>query len=174
MRPEFKFGLGAGLVWWLWMAIELALGFHSTRLQAGEYSSWMLEVIQFGMIVLLLRATHRQLPLGRLEPWDAALKSLVVSAIFAALVFIGMIACVDFIDPDRLMRMLTWKVAQMRAAGVSEESLRTYIVATRQAYSPLGLARSCFVITPLVGAVMGVLICIALNSRWEKANLAQR
>jgi hypothetical protein len=173
MRPEFKFGLGAGLVWWAWMGLEILLGFHSTRLQAGEYGAWMHEVVQFGMLVGLMRSVHRTLPLGRLEPWDAALRSLFASAVFSVMVFAGLLACVDFIEPGWLTRVLTWKVELMRADKVSEEAIRAYIVATRQAYSPVGLARSCFIISPLVGGVLGILICIVLNWRWEKANLAR-
>lgn len=172
MRPEFKYGLGAGLVWAGWNALELLLGFRSSHLQAGEYGAWMDQVIQVVMLVLLLRALHRRRPLGRLEPWDAALRSLFTSAILAALIYIGTVALVDFIAPGWLTQMLTWKVAHLRDRGVSEEAIRAYIVATREAYSGLGLARSCFVIFPLVGAVLGILICVILNWRWEKAHLA--
>ena len=171
MRPELRYGLGAGLAWILWIAIEFALGFHTTHLRAGEIASWMTEVIQFGVLVLLLRSAHRLMPLGRLEPWDAVLKSLVTSAVFAVVIYAGTILCVDFIDPSWLTRMLTWKVTEMRGAGVSEETIRAFIVSTRQEYSALGLARLCFVLTPLIGAVMGMVICIFLNWRWEKVNL---
>jgi hypothetical protein len=173
MRPELKFGLTAGLAWWFWLGVERVLGFQTTHLRAGEYGAWMIEVIQFVMICFLLRAAHRQMPMGRLEPLQAALQSLTTSAILAALAYIGSVALFIFLDPDWLTRMLTWKVSQLRDAGVTEEAIRTYIVATRQAYSPLGLAESLFIITPLVGAGLGTIVSILLNLRWEKANLVR-
>jgi len=173
MRPEFKYGLGAGLAAWIWLALEEVLGFHTTHLQAGEYGFWMLPAIQFVMIVLLLRATHRRLTLGRLEPWNAAIASLLASLVFCILLFIGLAASLQFLNPGWLDRMLLWEVTQMRAAGVAEESIRNYIVATRQAYSPYGLARVCFLLQPLAGTAVGLVVCIVLNLRWEKAHLVK-
>lgn len=155
------------------MALEIALGFHSKRLDLGEFSSWMVEVIQLVMLVLFLRARHRAIPLGRLEPWEAATKSLLTSFVFGCLLFIASMACVNYFDRDWLFRLVSWQVEKRRAAGVPETELRTYITATYAAYAPLGLARSCLVVVPLLGAGFGVVFAILLNLRWEKAHLAK-
>ena len=173
MRPEFRFGLAAGLAAWLWLALEEVLGFHTTRLQAGDYGTWVLPLIQLAMLGLLLRDAHRREPLGRLEPWHAAVGSLLTSVVFAVLLYAGLVATLQFVNPGWLDRMLVWKVGLMRAHGIHEDIIRTFIVATREAYSPLGLARTCFLLCPLAGMAAGLVFCIALNLTWERAHLAR-
>lgn len=174
MRPEFAYGLIAGLIWWAWMGIEELLGLHGAHIAIGQYTGWLYLVLQFVVVVQIVRIFHRKFPLGRIEPIQAVKHAAFVSAVFGVMVYIGTLAFVNFLKPDWLQHLLTWKVAQMRTAGIAEEQIRAQIVTTREAYGPLGLALTCFVINPLLGSVVGMVTAMVVNWRWEKANLPPR
>lgn len=173
MKPEFRYGLLGGLVYWAWAGLEELLGFHSAHLAWGEYSSWMAYVILFSLLYLLLSAAHRDMPMGRLEPWTALVKSASAALTYGVLLYVYAVAYTTFLNPHWIDTLLNWKVATLRTTGVTEEEIRSQIVAYRSMFSPAGLAVVSLVLYPLFGTIMGLLTSLWLNWRWEKAHLAQ-
>ncbi len=55
MKPEIKFGFLSGILLICWTLIQYFLGFHTTNLALGHYSSYFLYVILFIFLFLGLR-----------------------------------------------------------------------------------------------------------------------
>jgi hypothetical protein len=168
MRPELKYGIGAGLAMGGWMLVEFWLGLHSTRLDARQYTSWVTDLIPVIMLYYLLKrriATHRRY---WLPAWEGMLHG-VLASLFAALVYYIFLNLYQrYVNPAWVDNQLEWKVAHLRAAGVPEAEVRKQITALRQANGPIGLALYIPAYTVLGGCV-SALLTLWLNWRQKES-----
>lgn len=163
MSPSHKYGLAAGGTVCLWILAEFALGFHTTRPDIGEYSGYFSGVILVVSLTLLLGQRRAAAPDGHL-PFRQGLGAGFRASLTAALVVCTFLLVYhQFINPDGLDLALEWKVAQLRAQGVSEAVVREEIVSYRRMHSPLAFATGTLVGLPLVGLVLSGLITLGLR-----------
>ncbi len=152
MNPEIKYGLITGAGVCLWIIAEYLLGFHTTRPEIGEYSGFFSNLIPLITLFLLLKGKHKSVTDGPLRVGQGLSSGLYASFIAALIVYVFLLAYNQFINPGWLDNALDWKVAQMRAQGVTETDIRKQITFYRQANSPAGLLATTIVGMTLVGA----------------------
>lgn len=159
MKPEIKYGLITGAGVCLWIIAEYLLGFHTTRLEIGEYSGFFSTLVPVVTLFLLLKGKREAAADGRLGLGQGVCSGLFASFIAALIVYCFMFVYNQFINPGWLDNTLDWKVAQMRAQGLAEIDIRKEITFYRQANSPAGL-----IVTTLVGmTLMGAIFSLGLT-----------
>ena len=170
MKPELKYGLLGGAGVCLWILLEYALGFHTTRLTLGQYSGYFSTLLPLVALWLLLR--ERQREYGLLFTIFRGLRSGVYASLLTGIVVYCFLVFYNLvINPDWLERALRWKVEQMRAAHDSEALIREQITFYRNANSPLGLIYSTVAGLTLLGAFCSVLFSLVLIWRDRTAPL---
>lgn len=165
MKPEIKYGLctGAGLC--LWLIAEYLLGFHTTRLEIGEYSGYFSCIVPLVMLFLMLKLKRDAALGGRLD-LGQGIWSGVAASFIAGLIACGfMVVYNQFINPGWLDNALDWKVAQMRAQGLAEPDIRRQITFSRQANSPAGLIATTLAGMTLMGAIFSLGLTLILRRR---------
>ena len=163
MSPSFKYGLTTGAGCCLWILAEFALGFHTTRPDIGEYSGYFSGVIPLVTLTLLLRQCRAAAPDGTLTLRQGLRAGFQASLVAALVVYGFLLVYHQFINPAGVDLALEWKVAQLRAQGVTESAVREEIVSYRQMNSPLGLVTGTLVGLPLLGGAFSVPITLVLR-----------
>ena len=170
MRPELKYGLWAGLAMCGWILVEFALGFHTTNFAAGAYSNWGIEFIFVIMLYRLMRQRLISLQRYWLPVWEAMLYGFFASLTAALVLFVFIIFYKFLLNPTWLDMQLEWKVARLRAEGISEADIREQLRFLRDAYSPIGIALT----VPLYaagGAAFSAIAALWLN--WRRKELPE-
>jgi Protein of unknown function (DUF4199) len=163
MSDTLKYGLITGLGICGWMLLEHALGFHTTRFAAGEYSTYFSSLIPFGALYVMLRqrqqlANGRPLPLG-----PSVLAGIAVSVVTALIVYSFLIFYNQLLNPGWIDAALEWKVGQWRMQGMSEPAIREQILVFRHLNSPRGLLLSLGAGMPVMGAILAYGITLFLR-----------
>ncbi|SDR67488.1 DUF4199 domain-containing protein [Opitutus sp. GAS368] len=156
MRSELKYGLisGAGLC--LWITLEYLFGFHTTRPEIGAYTGLLSNLVPLTTLFLLLRAKRAAVYDGRLSLGAGIWAGVFASFVAALLVYSFLVTYSHFINPTWIDQVLEAKVAQQRAAHVSEAIIQEGITATRDAYTPGGLVLTIIVGMTLMGGLASV------------------
>jgi hypothetical protein len=92
------------------------------------------------------------------------LHGLVASFVAALVFYICLNLYHYYVNPSWVDNQLDWKVAHLRAAGVTETDIRKQIVALRQANGPVGMMLYIPAYTVL-GACVSAIITLWLNWR---------
>ena len=164
MRPAIKCGLITGAGVCLWILGEYALGFHTTRLAIGAYSGCFSGLIPLTTLFLLLRRQRDASASGQLG-LGAGLKSGLQAAFVSGVILYGFMFVYDhFINPGWLDNALDWRVAQLRAHGVTEIAIRDEITFYRRMNTPAGCLVSLVGGTTLLGGVLSAGLTLLL--RW--------
>ena len=93
---------------------------------------------------------------------------LIASLTAAVVVYAFTVAYRQFINPGWIDNVLEWKVAQMRAAGLAEEAIRSEITVFRQANSPIGLIATTLVGTTLLGGLFSMAVSLLLRRKFDR------
>ncbi len=156
MSTEFKYGLITGAGVCLWLAAEYLLGFHTTHVAIGEYSSYFSNLILLAVLFLLLKQKQSAQPGDPLSLRQGVNAGVFTSFIAAVIVYCFLVAYSQFFNPGWLDYPLDWKVAQWRAQGVTEIDIRKEITFYRLANSPAGLIATLVARMTLLGGIFAV------------------
>jgi Protein of unknown function (DUF4199) len=166
MKPELKYGLLAGVGVSLWILVEQLLGFHTTHIAVGEYSGYFSNLIPLTLLFLLLKG-RRDAAGGQLALGPGLRAGLYASLIAALVVCCFLVAYSQFINPGWMDQALDWKVAQLRAGGVTEMAIREDIRFFRRANSPAGLILTTLAGMTVMGAIFSLGFTLLLR-RWPR------
>jgi len=167
MKPELKYGIVAGLAMGGWMLLEFWFGFHTTRMDARQFTGWVTDLIPTVMLYLLLKRRLESNDRYWLPAWEGMLHGLFASFVAALVFYVFLNVYQYFVNPSWVDSQLEWKVAHLRAAGATETDIRKQIVALRQANGPIGLALYIPAYT-LLGGCVSALITLWLNWRHKE------
>ena len=165
MRLDLKFGLiiGAGVS--AWILGEFLLGFHTTRLEIGEYSGYFSSLVPLAGLFVMLRRLRDASPTGRLSVIPALWYGVIASTVAALVVYAFLVLYNQVINPDWLQHALEWKTARMRAAGMAEADIRQELNFYRNMNSPFGLLLSTLAGYMLMGAFISLLLAVVLRRK---------
>jgi hypothetical protein len=164
VKPEFKYGLinGAGVC--LWIALEYLLGFHSTRPEMGAYTGLLSNLVPLTVLFLLLRKKRAALYDGRLSLGAGIWSGIVASFVASLVVYSFLVSYTHFVNPMWVDHALELKVAQQRAAGLSEAAIQDGITLTRSANTPVGMITSIIVGLTLMGGLFSLVLTLLVRS----------
>lgn len=165
MAPGLKYGLIAAAGMSAWLFVAYAVGFHSTHIGVGRYFDWLTELI---LVLALWRLLRHQLHATNrywLPVWEGTLHGLYASLVAAMAFYIVFSLYLNFVNPDFPDLFLEWRVAQLRAAGQSEEAIREIARTFRWSTSARGLPFTIGGSNLLVGLVASPILTLWLNWR---------
>ena len=165
MRPELKYGLITGAGVSLLLGTGYVLGSHGIRLALGQYGGYFSGLVILVALVPLLRQKQAGAPGGRLGFVQGIYSGLLASLVAALLICSLLFAYNRFVNPYWLDDALDWRVARMRAEGITETEIRREITFYRQAVSPPGLVTSTLLGMPLMGGFFSLALIIYLRPR---------
>jgi hypothetical protein len=163
-----KYGLFAAAGMTAWLFLAHALGFHGAHIALAQYVEWGAAVI---LVVALWRMLRWQVlaPERRWLPvWLGLAHGLYTSFVAALVFYIAYALYLRFVHPDFPDLYLEWRVAQMRAAGIAEESIRTLAREYRWSTGSIGLPLTLVAFYLLVGFFASPILTLWLNFRREK------
>lgn len=164
-----KYGLLGGVGMSLWMLAEYFLGLHTQHLKINTYTNWGTEVILVVMLWFFLREKIARFKRYWLPVWEGMLFSALASLV-AGLVFCTFLNLyLQFINPNWPFHYLTWRVAEMRTAGASEDSIRDFVGAFRWSVTPLGVAVYSIGLYTLLGVLASPILTLWLNWRRKES-----
>jgi hypothetical protein len=170
MKPEFTYGLLTGAAVCVWIGLEYLLGFHTTRLGAGEYTGLLSNLVPLASLFLLLRAKRAAVYDGRLSFASGIGSGVVASFIAALVVYTFLVIYNQFINPGWIDQVLEYKVAQLRAAHRPEAAIQESITLTRNAYTPVGMIISIIVSMTLMGGLFSFGLTLLLRQLPHRAD----
>jgi len=164
VKPEFKYGLinGAGVC--VWIALEYLLGFHTTRPEIGSYTGLLSNLVPLTVLFLLLRKKRAAIYDGRLSLGAGIWSGILASFVASLVVYSFLVSYTHFVNPIWIDHALEVKVAQQRAAGVSEAAIQQSITLTRNAYTPAGMITSIIMGLTLMGGIFSLVLTLLVRS----------
>jgi len=168
VKPELKYGLLAGAAMIAWTLLEYAAGVHHTRLALGNYTAWGPEVILLLMLWRLLRLKFATLNRYWLPAWEAGWYGATASLVAGLVFYIFLNVYVARINPEWPDLHLEWRVAQMRAGGESEQTIRLFVRNFRWSLGPVGLAVFTVGLFTLLGGTVSAILSLWLNLRHKE------
>lgn len=156
MKPELKYGLISGTGVCLWIALEYALGFHTTRPNIGAITGFFSNLVPLVTLFLLLRAKRDAIYDGHLSLAAGIGSGLLASFTASLLVYTCLTAYSQFINPTWIDHALELKVAAWREQHLAETDIQRRITLYRSAYTPLGMVGSIIMGMTLMGGLFSL------------------
>ncbi len=167
MKSELKYGLVTGAILSLVLGAGYLLGSHGVRLALGKYGAVGSSVALVAMLVPLLRQKRAAAPDGRLSLVEGTSAGVFASLVAALVVCSLLFAYNRYINPDWLDNALDWRVARMRADGISELEIRREITLYRQTGSPPGLLATTMLGMAVMSVILSLVLTVNLRPRPE-------
>lgn len=169
MKPELKYGLLGGAAVCLWIALEYALGFHTTRPEIGVYTGLLSNFILIGTLFALLQIKRSAIYDGRLSLAVGIRTGLVASFVASLLVYCSLAGYTHFINPMWVDQALEVKVAAWRLQSLAETEIQSRITLYRNAYTPAGLLWTTIVGMTLMGGLFSLGLTLVVRQLPHRA-----
>lgn len=163
MNTEFKYGLVCGIAVCLWIALEYALGLHTTRPDIGAYTGLVSNLIPLVALYLLLQKKRAAVYDGRLSLGAGIRAGVVMSFVASLLVYCCLVSYTHFINPTWIDHALETKVAAWRSAFLPEKTIQERITLYRNAYTPGGLLNTVIVGMTLMGGLFSLVLTLLVR-----------
>ncbi len=165
LAPGLKYGLIAAAGMSAWLLVCHLLGVQTKHFGASRYTEWVTELI---LILALWRLLHHRLHDDNrywLPVWQGVLHGAFASLVAAMGFYIAFNLYLRFVNPEYPDLYLEWRFATMRAAGQSEQEIRTMARTFRWSMGPTGLPVTIGGFYLLIGIVASPVITLWLNWR---------
>ena len=163
MKPELKYGLICGVAVCAWIGVSYALGFHTTRPEIGAHTGYLSNLIPLVTLFLLLRARRARVYDGHLSLGAGIGAGVYASFVAALIVYCGLVAYSQFINPAWIYQVLEVKVAAWRAQQVAETDIQERIKLYVESYTPENLAYSIIVGMTLMGGLFSFVLTLLVR-----------
>ena len=160
MSRELKYGLIAGFITLLWMAVGYYLGWE--RVEIGKYASYLSLVI-LAVAIYLAILFKRDRDQGGAITFNEAFKvGLAVSFVVGLMVGAFLLIYVEYINPGYADEMARTASDYYKSEHASQEQIDKGIAGVKAMYSPFGqftygigtTMLTGLIITLIVGAIM--------------------
>ncbi len=171
MKPELKYGFLGGAGVCLWIALQYALGFHTSRPEIGAYTGLLSNFILLGALFLLLRIKRAAIYDGRLSLGAGIRAGVLASFVASLLVYCCLAGYTHFINPMWIDQALEVKVAAWRLQHLAETEIQSRITLYRNAYTPAGLLQTTIIGTTLMGGLFSLGLTLLVRQLPHRASL---
>ena len=163
MKPWIKYGIGFGLATATWTLVEYALGFHTTRIAEGQFTSYLALVLPLTFVVLGGLAERRVRPTATVGRYIAV--ALLVMLVGDAITTPFLWAYHHFILPDWLDRVLAFEREKMLLAGMPANVVDQRLAAIASGNSMLAQILGGLFGSTVLGLLIGVPMGFILRRR---------
>ncbi len=165
MKPEVNYALfnSAGIC--IWVLVEYLLGFHSTRMEIGQYTGYLANVIPITMLFLAIRERREKLNGGTLTFGQGMKTGIIISLITAVITTIFMYVYLTAVNPEFMNLGMELQKQKLLQSGHSEAEVTASLESMKTMYSLPFQLGAILVITPIVGSVYSAIISAILRKK---------
>ena len=158
MKTELKYGLIAGIGVSVYVLLEYFLGFHTTYPEIGQYSGYFSAIIPIFAILYAIKEKRNRYFNGYITFGQGFITGLIVTVISAFIITGFFVIYNDFINPEGLKYISSWRAEQMRLENIPEEEIVASIEEYNAMYNPLVIFSGTFVMGLLITAILAFLL----------------
>ena len=163
VKPEIKYGLISGAALCLWIALEYALGFHTTRPDIGAYTGLLSNLIPVIALFLLLQSKRAGIYDGRLSLGAGIFAGMLASFVASLLVYSCINTYTQFFNPSWIYQVLEVKVEAWRSQQIPETEIQSRITSYVGAYTPKGLLQTVILNMTLMGGLFSLVLTLVVR-----------
>ena len=165
MKPELKYGLlnSAGIC--LWVLLEYALGFHTTKMAIGQYTGYFSNIIPITMLFLAIRERRDKFNGGTLTFGQGMKTGILISLITAVIATIFMYFYYTAINPHFVELGIEFEKNKLIQSGMSEADIAARLESMKAMYGLPFQLGAILVLTPVVGSVYSAIISAILRRK---------
>lgn len=117
-----RFGLIASAAFILWVCIEHALGYNTTKMEIGQYTRLESAYLFWLLIIITLIARKKQ-PGGVITFPECFKTGIIMVIIYSTVTAVWLAIYQHFINPEFYPLVRPFSIDQMKAAGKSEADI---------------------------------------------------
>ncbi len=162
-KTELKWGAIIGFGISLWVLLEFLLGFHTTRMEVGQFSGYFSILIPiFALYFGICEKRDKELA-GSLR-FVEGLKAGFLMILLAALIITAFFYLYNtLINPGWIEHGMVWQQEQLIASGMNETQVTETMSQLRTIYSLQGQLLGAFLGTLLQGLLLSAVITLWLR-----------
>ena len=135
IKTDVKFGIITGIGICAWILTEYLLGFHTTRLSVGQYSSYFAVAIPLVTLYFGIREKRDNYYGGKITVGAGIRTGLMISVISAIITTIFLIIYYNYINPDFIQIGLALQKHRMLVTGRTEMEIAKEMEKIREIFS---------------------------------------
>ncbi|MEK6921514.1 MAG: DUF4199 domain-containing protein [Nanoarchaeota archaeon] len=121
LKPELRFGLIIGLGVSLWVLIEFLLGFHTTRMEMGQFTGYLSVIIP--ILALYYGLTERYIQEPTITYWQTVKVGMTMVIIAAIIISLFMALYNTTIHPDWVEEGIAYEKQYLQEINATAEEI---------------------------------------------------
>lgn len=171
IRLELRYAIFIGVGISIWVLFEYLLGFHTTRLEIGQYSGYLSVIIPILGLYLGLRK-KRDVELKGEMSYLTALKSGVIISIIASLIIgIFFYFYTSFIHPSWIKQGLEFERKRMIEKRIPKKDIEKNVEQLKAFYSPQMQFTGTFIGTAIYAVLLTSIISLVVRRKKPESKL---
>lgn len=172
MKIILKYGLIVGVVIFIYIMLELALGLHGKYLSIGQYTGYLRYLLLAAGIYVGTNDLRYEPPGTGITFWTAFGKGLGISAVAGIIICISEWLYIDFINPQFVQDFTEFTINKLKAANASAERIAE-VMKQAQIWKPLEMQMLLyFAETMVLGFVFSIIVAVLLITKNRKRKIA--
>ncbi len=147
LKPEFRYGFIIGLGISLWVLVEFLLGFHTTRMDSGQYTGYLSFIIP--IIALYYGLSEKTIKKPTLSYWQTVKAGMMMVLIAAVIISLFMALYNTAIHPEWVEEGIAYQKQYLEKSNVTAEEIAQAEEAMKVMFS---------VEIQMIGSFIGVVI----------------
>ncbi|MGH7599589.1 MAG: DUF4199 domain-containing protein [bacterium] len=172
MKIILKYGLIVGVVIFIYIMLELALGLHGKYLSIGQYTGYLRYLLLAAGIYVGTNDLRYEPPGTGITFWTAFGKGLGISAVAGIIICISEWLYIDFINPQFVQDFTEFTINKLKAANASAERIAE-VMKQAQIWKPLEMQMLLYLAeTMVLGFVFSIIVAVLLITKNRKRKIA--
>ncbi|MEK7584724.1 MAG: DUF4199 domain-containing protein [Patescibacteria group bacterium] len=171
-KIEVKYGLFIGIGLVVWILLEFALGFHTTRLELGQYTGYAAVIIPIVLLYQGIKEKRDTELAGSMKFGQGVRAGFLMSLVAAPIIGFFFYVFIEFLNPRWLELTFELERAKLLQTGVAAETVSQMLAQIKPIFTVQVQVASAFLGTILQGLGLSVLISALL--RWRQRKQSER
>ncbi len=163
MKPEIKYGIIASVGVCLFVLLEYALGFHTTRLEIGEYSGYLSTIIPVVVFYLALKELRDTRYGGSLTIGQGLKAGGMMSLLSAVVITVFFQVYNKLINPGWMETAMEWQRNKLQQAGKGEAEIAAKMEGYQMMMSDTFQIVFQFLSTLILGTLIALILTLVLR-----------
>ena len=165
-KIEVKYGLFIGIGLVVWILLEFALGFHTTRLEIGQYTGYAAVIIPLMLLYQGMKEKRDTELAGTMKFGQGVLAGFFMSLVAAPIMGLFFYIFIEFLNPRWLELTFELERAKLLQTGVAADTAAQMLEQIKPIFTMQVQVASAFFGTILQGLGLSVMVSALL--RWKQ------
>lgn len=170
IKTDLKFGIITGITVCAWILIEFFLGFHTTRLSVGEYSSYFAIVIPLVTLYMGIKEKRDRYYKGKITVSAGIRTGLMITLVSAIITTIFLVIYYNYINPDFIQIGLALQKHRIILTGRTELEIAREMEKIREIFSFTHQLLYGILSTLGIGFVISLALSVLLKNNKTSGN----